>query len=108
MRPQTNTVSSATTGSPLGIDYHENGFGVGFGCVISAGAVLTYKIQHTFDPIFSPDYTGTATWFDHSTVTGKTANQDGNYAFPIMAMRLNVTAYTSGNVTVTVLQGSSH
>jgi hypothetical protein len=42
---------------------------------------------------------------DHSTMTGKTTASDGNYAFPIKAVRVNVTLYTSGKVTLTVNQG---
>jgi len=37
-------------------------------------------------------------------VTGETTNQDGNYAFPVRAIRLNVTAWTSGTATLTVIQ----
>lgn len=43
--------------------------------------------------------------FDHSSITGKTANSDGNYAFPIAACRINITTYASGRVTLTVRQG---
>jgi hypothetical protein len=43
--------------------------------------------------------------FDHATITGKTANQDGNIAFPVTAVRLNVTAWTSGKVTMTLNEG---
>lgn len=44
--------------------------------------------------------------FPHSSVTAKTTNSDGNYAYPVAAVRLNVTAYTSGKVTLNVTQGS--
>lgn len=96
------TVSSATQSNAIPVDRNANNFAIGFGCVVSAGGVLTYKIQHTFDDV--QDSTVTPTWFDHPSVTGKTANQDGNYAFPIAAVRVNVTAYTSGNVTLTLIQ----
>lgn len=43
--------------------------------------------------------------FDHSTITGKTANQDGNIAFPITAVRVVNTIWTSGTVTLTVNEG---
>jgi hypothetical protein len=43
--------------------------------------------------------------FDHEGMTGKTANEDGNYAFPVAAVRLNVTAYTGGKATLTIHQG---
>jgi hypothetical protein len=44
--------------------------------------------------------------FDHEQVTGKTANEDGNYAYSVCAIRLNVTAYTGGKATLTVIQGA--
>lgn len=102
MRPQTVTVQSATQSVPLQMDMYAGVMNVAFGCVISGGAVLTYKVQYTYDNI--QDSTVTVTWFDHATVTGKTANADGNIQFPFKALRLNVTAFTSGSVTMTVLQ----
>lgn len=102
MRRQSVTVGSATSSAPFLLDWNIPYFGVGFACVVSGGGVLTYKVQHTFDDILNPAVT--PTWFDHSTVTAQTANKDGNYAFPVTAVRLTVTAYTSGNVTLTLLQ----
>jgi hypothetical protein len=45
--------------------------------------------------------------FDHAQMTGLTAAEDGNYAFPVCAVRLNVTSYTSGKATLTILQGGT-
>lgn len=101
MRRQTVTVSSAATSVAIQVNNRAFNFQIGIGCVVPSGT-LTYKVQHTFDDI--QDSAVTPTWFDHSTITGKTANQDGNYAFPIAAVRLNVTAFTSGSVTMTLLQ----
>lgn len=101
MRPTSITISSATTSNPIVVDYTQNAFGIGFGVVITGTA--TFKVQHTFDNVM--DSTVTPTWFDHPIVTGKTANTDGNYAYPIRATRLNCTAYTSGTLTMTVIQG---
>lgn len=103
MRPQTETVSSQAAGSALVVDYAQNAFAVGFGVVVSAGGSLTYQVEHTFDNPM--DSTVTPTWFVHPVVVGQTASKDGNYAFPIRGIRLNVTAYTSGSATLTVLQG---
>jgi len=109
MRPVVMSVSSQTTSSPIVVSQYLQ-FQVGFGCVVSAGATLTYKVQHTFD-VLGDGTNGTttpanATWFDHSVVTGQTGNKDGNYAYPIYALRLNVTAYTSGTVTITAIGAS--
>jgi hypothetical protein len=97
-------VSSATTSNPIPVDYLQTPFSVGFG-VSLGGGVMTFKVQHTFDNPFDP--TITPTWFDHPTVTGKTADTDGNYAAPVRAIRLNVTAWTSGTATMNVLQGTT-
>jgi len=93
-------VTGVGTSAWIPVDFTQNAFAIGFGCVTSG--TVTYDVQHTFDNIY--DSTVTPTAFTHSSVTGKTANQDGNYAFPIKAIRLNVTAGT-GTVTITILQG---
>lgn len=43
--------------------------------------------------------------FDHTTITGQTANKDSNIAFPVRAVRLNVTAFTAGYVTMILNEG---
>lgn len=98
---QTDSVSltSATTSRPIITGTTPSSpkyFGVGFGLIFTA-ATATAKVQHTFDDPTS----GSAVWFDHPTATGKSANWDDNYAFPVRGIRLNVTAYTSGTVTLT-------
>lgn len=65
-------------------------FNVGFGCVIAG--TPTYTVQHTFEG---------ETWFNHSTVAAKTANADGAYTSPVLALRLLWAA--AGTVTLTGL-----
>ena len=67
-------------------------FNVGFGVVVDG--TVTYTVQHTFDGV---------NWFDHEFVVGGTANDDGNYAFPVASIRLNVTA-GGGTATLTTIQ----
>ena len=43
------------------------------------------------------------TWFDHPTVVGLSANADGNYAFPVTAIKL-VIGSGSGTVALTLVQ----
>jgi hypothetical protein len=94
-------VSSQTTSAAIPVDPRQAAFAIGFGLVITGTG--TYKVQHTFDNV--QDSTVTPTWFDHPVVTGKTASTDGNYAFPIRAVRLNCTAFTNGSGTLRILQG---
>jgi hypothetical protein len=42
-------------------------------------------------------------WFSHPTIAAKSDNQDGNYAFPVAAIKVLVTAGT-GTATMTLIQ----
>lgn len=61
----------------------------------------TYNIEHTYDDVFDPAVTPTA----FIQTSAATTNQQTSYNAPVAAVRVNVTAYTSGAVTMTVLQG---
>jgi hypothetical protein len=102
MRPQVVTVSSQTTSAPIPMDWTQDPFAVGIGVVVSG--TLTYSVEHTFDDILNG---ATANWFPHSTIAAQTTSKDGNYAFPVTAIRLNVTAFTSGSATLNLLQGGN-
>ena len=105
MRPIRVAVSSATTSQVVPLDQYISPENVSVAVVLSAGASLTYKVQYTFDDVFAANFSpSTAAWFDHATLVGKTASADGNFAFPVTGIRLNVTPYTSGTATMNVLQ----
>lgn len=105
MRPIRATVSSQTTSAVIPMDIYLDPFNVSIGVALSAGASLTYTVQHTFDDVFASNFNAaTATWYPHASLATKTASADGNYAFPVTAIRLNVTAYTSGSATMTLVQ----
>ena len=176
MRPQSVSVSSATTSAWVPLDRAQAAFGVGFNVDLdSAASGITFKIEHTFDGLgrikiatiarssttvtvttgaahglntgdsvivlnanqltgasdgqytitvssttvftYTSGTSGTVATSPlavelvslrvqpHSSITGNTASIDGNYAFPITAMRLNVTAWVAGTATLTVNQG---
>ena len=99
------TVSSATASQVIPMNTYAVPFNVGIGCDVSAGASLTYTVQHTFDDVQSPSFNpSTATFFSNSTIVAQTGDKDGNYAYPVTGIRLLVTAWTSGSVTMTVIQ----
>jgi len=172
MRPQQVTLSAAGFSSWLNINRMPKGnFGVALGVTLTSGASLTYSVQHTLDPIYTPTKewsasrtttTGTITRVGHGlsvgdwtsmdaaapfngdyavasvtdadtyTITvansgatavakgasnlwtarvketagmsGLTASADGNYAYPPTACRLKISAYTSGQATLDVIQ----
>lgn len=87
-------------------------FSIGVGVTAnSTSATTSWNIEHTFDYIgnISSNFVGflssAATWFQHSTLSGQSSNGNGNYAFGVTAVRLNVTAGASqGNITMTLVQ----
>ena len=103
MRPQIFSITGTGTTAWIPLDYRQNPFNIGFGVVVNG--TITYDIEHTFDDVLDPAYAGSATAFKHASLTAQTTNKDGNYAFPIKAIRINNTAGT-GTTTVTLLQGN--
>jgi hypothetical protein len=100
MRPITVTVTGVGSSVAIPTDYFTNPFNIGFGAV--ATGTVDYTIEHTFDNIQDP--TAAITWFPHPTVFDEAASQDGNYAFPVTAVRLTNNIGTTGSVTLTVIQ----
>jgi hypothetical protein len=100
MRPQVISITGTGTTAWIPLDYKQNPFNIGLGIVVNG--TITYDIEHTFDDVFNASVTPTA--FKHSTLVAQTANKDGNYAFPVRAVRVNNTAGT-GSTTLTILQG---
>jgi hypothetical protein len=85
-------------------------FAIGVGCIVNSTAVV-YNVEHAFDYFgqYSSGINGwtssQATWFQNTGITGATTNANGNYAFPVTAIRLNVTAGSStGTVTGRFIQ----
>ena len=87
----TVTVSGSAGGNSnwIPLNHYAVPFNVGFGVVKTGTGDVTYSVQHTFNDVLAGS---AATAFDHSFVSGQTASRDGNYAFPVMATRLVVTA----------------
>ena len=103
--PITVTVSAAGSSRWVPVDYKQTPFNIGMGVKLSAGANLTYTVEHTFDDIQDSSVTPVA--FPNSGLTARTANDDGNYAFPVKAIRLTVDAYTTGSATLLIVQGGT-
>lgn len=106
MRPATVSVTGVGTSQVIPLDWNSSPFNVGVGCIVTGTA--TYTVEATFDDVFAPNFTpASANWLPNIGLTAQTASKDGNYAFPVRGVRLNVTAGT-GTVQMTVLQGLAH
>lgn len=94
--------AAAAEGAMYVPDMYSNPFSVGMGCQL-VSAAATYSIQHTFYNTQATGFTySSAVWFTHSVISAKTANQDGNYDFPVYGIKLILSA--AGTVTVRLLQ----
>ena len=99
MRPIVISKTGVGSSSTAPLDTYENPFNVGIGVVVSG--TVTYSIQHTFDDIQNAAVT--PVWFNHPTLNAQSANADGNYAFPVRAIKVLVTA-GAGSATATIVQ----
>lgn len=103
-RPIRKSLSDVGVTAPIPLNWHNNPFQVSFAVDIGGGT-MTYTVQHTYDDVFASDFNpATATWFPNDVVAAASASDEGNYVVPITAIRLNVTAHTSGTATLTVIQ----
>lgn len=99
MRPVTVNKTGIGSSNPVLLDHFRNPFNVGIGVVVSG--TVNYTIQHTFDDVLDPSVT--PTWFSHPSLAALAANADGNYAFPVTAVKILVNS-GSGTATATILQ----
>lgn len=104
-RPTRLTLGSVTTSAVFTPDLDRDPFNIGIGVAVAAGSTLTYSVEYTFDDVAANNFNpATATWTALSTLSGKTATADGNIAYPVTGVRLNMTAWTAGSATVTFIQ----
>lgn len=100
----TNGVGASAIINP---DSNMSPFAIGIGTVLNSGSA-NWTVQHTFDNIYSAGTYAPApyAWFANSGLTTKSANADGNYAFPVSGIRLLINSGT-GSVTMTLIQAET-
>ena len=101
--PVYNTYLAGTTGAqaPIILDQAVAPFTVGVGVYLTAGTA-SYAVQFTFD---DPNGAATLRWFNDATLGSGTTSGTTSYAFPVRAVRLNITTLTGGNLEFKVIQG---
>jgi hypothetical protein len=86
-------------------DTYISPFAIGVGCIVTG--TVTYNIEHTFDDTLSATYNAAAgAWFVNTGISAATANANGNYAYPVNGISINITAGT-GSVTAYLLQAGT-
>lgn len=102
MRQQISpALSSVVAGQTIPLDRYANPFSVSLVIEVLSGT-NTSQVQFTVDDVFNPNIT--PVWLTHATLTAITATTSGNLAFPATAVRLNMTAFTSGSAQLVVIQ----
>ena len=95
-------VNGASASGWVLLDHFKNPFAISLAVDISG--TTTYTVQHTFDDLQLLTDISSVKVFSHVEMAAKTADGDGNYAFPCTATRVIITSYTSGTTTFTVTQ----
>lgn len=93
MAVRSKFVSQVGVGASAPIDIHDSNE-IRISYAVNLSGTVTYTVQHSLDGL---------TWFDNTDNTNKTTAQDGNYIFPVRAVRVNVTSGT-GTATLFVRQ----
>lgn len=105
---------TATGLTPALLDFFQSPFNTSIGVDVSGATGVTYGVQYTLS-----DFTGMLTpggaaaqanvnplWRNDTNLPpGQTTSGITNYQFPVIGVRLNVTAITSGTVYLEILQG---
>ena len=99
----TKTVSSQTTSPWIPLDDNQAAFSATVAVAVSG--TLTYTVEFTLDNVQDPSVTPVA--FPIGLV-GETASNSTYLRSPVKAVRLNVTAFTSGSATIGVRQGTDN
>lgn len=93
------TTSTAIPVSPYGSGNNPVGLMLDFTTVAAVG---TASVEYTNDEPSD----SSAVWLALTSMTGKTTTVNTAETMPMRAVRLHVTAYTSGTITLRVLQGT--
>jgi len=103
-RPIRVTVSSVSASQPIVMNTYNQPSSVGIGVKLNGATTGTWSVQHTFDDPFASGFEANAVWYPYTDLTNITTNEDGNYLFPVTAIRLNVTVISAGgSITMTVI-----
>ena len=103
-RPITRTVSSQAASTPIALNTQvKSPFSVTLLADLTGTA--TFSVQYTLDDVFDNAYVpANGVWTAVTNMSGLTADGAGTLTSPVTAVRLNVSAFTSGSVTLTVVQ----
>lgn len=99
------TVESRDVSNVIPIDLRRYNRGIGLIVTVSPGASLTYSLEITGDKLRADGYNpSSGNWNKHDTIVDQSVSKNGTLIFPVTGIRLNVSQWTSGSVTLSVIQ----
>ena len=99
-------ISAVSVGPTIPLNWRSNAFSVSL--FVDISGTINYTVQHTFQNVYAAGDPAQGTWMSHSSLASKTADTDGNYAFPVMGTRVIVNSVTAGaTYAFTILQGET-
>lgn len=99
MRPIVRSQTGTGNSTPGFLNIHISPFNVALRVAVTG--TVTYSVQYTLDNAYDPAVT--PAWVTHPDFSALTADAVGNLAFPVIAVRVNVSAGT-GTATLTAIQ----
>lgn len=102
----TATAAGVSYSRPWVCDTFVSPFNIGFYVTLVGAGSANYTVQHTYTDPFAVDLTNSAngTWINHEFLTSATTSDDGNYAFPIRALRVVISSAASASATISGIQ----
>jgi hypothetical protein len=90
----------------IGLDWLQSPFNVSVGVDLSQATGVTYTVQYCLSDLNDPTVSNPL-WRNDNTLVAQTVSGSTTYSNPVMFVRCNVSAISSGTVFVEVNQGMS-
>ena len=102
---QSSILNAISVSPPVVMDARAETISISIAAIVSTGATLTCHAEFTLDDVFSTSFNpSTANWFPVTGLSAVSTNTFSSTGFPVSAIRLNMTAWTSGNAYLRIIQ----
>lgn len=102
------TVSSKGVSDPIQLSLRRWNHCIGLLATVAPLSQLTYSVELTGDKLQGDDYNpASGNWNNHDTMAAQTVSKNGELDFPVTGVRLNVSSWTAGSVTLSVVQAET-
>jgi hypothetical protein len=98
--------STTSNSNVYPMNYRSSDFQVGLGFTTD-GTDTSFTVQYAFEDVYGDYANGfstDATWYDHPTLAGMTADDEGSIDAPVTAVRLQANATATDTGTLFIVQ----